>query len=290
MKRPKQDSASNWIPLLVFGATALVYFPVINWLMGQALSNEQLSHAFLVFLLTGVLLATQRDLSFRPAWKFSDTSQNVLILAYILLAISIFARLNILILISLSLSLASLMLFVFGSSRRRFIFSSAGAFAIFTFLATLLPVMDWPLRTVAGKWATLGLRLMGQEVQLGVYDDGSEPMLVLLNNGNPFHVAAECNGFGMLSSCLLMALMIVLYRHLSPAGRLGRILAAAFLAVLFNSIRIILIVLIAPRIPTDHYMLMHEAVGLATTYGGLALLYLLLNPTPNLNLNPITKG
>ena len=50
----------------------------------------------------------------------------------------------------------------------------------------------------------------------------SGPMLILLNNGRPFHVAAECNGFGMISSCLLMTLIIVLYRRLSLFDRVGR--------------------------------------------------------------------
>jgi exosortase/archaeosortase family protein len=137
--------------------------------------------------------------------------------------------------------------------------------------------MDWPLRTIAGRWSAFGLNLIGQEAQLGLAADGSQPMLMLVSNGQPFHVAAECNGFGMLSSCLMMALTIVLYRNLTLAGRLGRLLLALLLALFFNSMRIIAIVLIAPHIPAERYMLMHEIVGLITTYGGLGVLYFLLN-------------
>jgi exosortase/archaeosortase family protein len=292
MKKPRQPVSirrtgfrpvlSRKFAFLVFGTTAMVYLPVITWLLGQTFGHGQLAHAFIVFLLTGILLATSRDLDFRPVWKFTETCQNLLILSYIILAAGIYADWGFFILFSLAISLSALLLFVFGSSRRRFVFSSTGAFAIFTILAAILPAMDWPLRTIAGRWSAFGLNLIGQEARLGLAAESSQPMLMLVSNGNPFHVAAECNGFGMVSSCLMMGLTIVLYRDLSLPGRLGRLLLALLLALFFNSLRIIIIVLIAPHIPAGRYMLMHEIVGLVTTYGGLGILYLLLN----LNSNP----
>jgi exosortase/archaeosortase family protein len=266
------------VPFFIFGVTAIVFLPVINWLMEQTASHDQLLHGFLVFVLTGSLLVYERRISIRPVWQFSDTSQNLLIFSYVLLVAAIFTRLNLIVLAALCLSLAALLLFVFGSQRRRLIFSSVGAFAIFTGFAVLLPVMDWPLRSIAGKCAAYGLGLIGQDVQLGLYQARPEPMLMLLNNGRPFHVAAECNGFGMISSCLLMATIIVLYRRITNLKRLGWLGIALLLGLVFNSVRIIVIVLLAPVVGNDHYMLMHEIVGLITTYGGLAVLYFLLMP------------
>jgi exosortase/archaeosortase family protein len=266
------------VPFFIFGVTAIVFLPVINWLMEQTASHDQLLHGFLVFVLSGSLLVYERRISIRPVWQFSDTSQNLLICSYALLVAAIFTRLNLVVLAALCLSLAALLLFVFGSGRRRLIFSSVGAFAIFTGFAVLLPVMDWPLRSIAGKCAAYGLGLVGQDVQLGLYQARTEPMLMLLNNGRPFHVAAECNGFGMITSCLLMATIIVLYRKLTALQRLGWLGVALLLGLVFNSIRIIIIVLLAPRIDDSNYMVMHEIVGLITTYGGLAALYFLLMP------------
>jgi exosortase/archaeosortase family protein len=278
MKIQLQLSFDRLIPFMIFGVTLLVFFPVINWLLDQTVTHEQLLHGFLVFVLSGSLLVYERRISVRPVWQFSDTSQNLLIFSYALLVIAIFTRLNLIILASLCLSIAALLVFVFGSERRRLIFSSVGAFAIFTGFAVLLPVMDWPLRSIAGKCAAFGLGIFNQDVQLGLYQGRAEPMLMLLNNGMPFHVAAECNGFGMITSSLLMATIIILYRKLTTLQRLGWLGIALLLGLAFNTIRIIIIVLLAPAVGTDNYMVMHEAVGLVTTYGGLAVLYFLLMP------------
>ena len=266
------------IPLLVFGITGLVFFPVIHWLTARTVANEQLLHGFLVFLLTGALLIHERRISIRPALSFSTTSQNVLIFSYILLALAIFSRLNLIILAALCLSLVAFLLFFFGEEKKRLIVSSVGAFALFSTLAVTMPLLDWPLRSVAGQCTVYGLNLIGQSARLGLYEGGAEPMLMLLYHDRPFHVAAECNGFGMLTSSLLMASILLLYRKLSWSGRLLRLAGALLFGLLANTFRIVLIVLIAPHIDDGQYILMHEAVGLATTYGGLAVLYFLLMP------------
>jgi exosortase/archaeosortase family protein len=103
-------------------------------------------------------------------------------------------------------------------------------------------------------------------------------MLLLFSEGRPFHVAAECNGFGMVTSALLMATLLILYRRIPLFDRAGWLVIALFLGLLFNALRIVIIVLLAPLLPDERYMLMHEIVGLLTTYGGLAALYFLLMP------------
>jgi len=274
----RQRILDQALPLVVFGMTGLVFFPVIHWLTARTIANEQLLHAFLVFLLTGALLIHERRISIRPVLSFGTTSQNVLIVSYILLAVAIFSRLNLIILAALCLGFVAFLLFFFGEEKKRLIYSSVGAFALFTALAVTMPVLDWPLRSVAGQCTTYGLNLIGQRAELGLYQGGDQPMLMLLYHNRPFHVAAECNGFGMLTSSLLMASILLLYQNLSWPGRLVRLAGALLFGLLANTLRIVVIVLIAPHIADGHYMLMHEAVGIATTYGGLAVLYFLLMP------------
>ncbi len=266
------------LPFLVFGITGFVFFPVIHWLLRQTVAHEQLLHAFLVFVLTAGLLALGGRGKVRLVYQFSTTSQNLLLLSYALLAAAVFTRASLVVLAALCLSLAAFGLFLLGHDRRRIVFASVGALAFFAGLAVVLPVMDWPLRTIAGQLAARGLLLLGQEVQLGLLQGRSGPMLVLLSAGRPFHVAAECNGFGMLSSSLLMALIIVLYHRLPLLDRLASLAAAAFIGFVFNAARIVVIVLLAPLVGAGRYLLMHEVVGMATTYGGLAILYFLLAP------------
>jgi exosortase/archaeosortase family protein len=274
----RQDFLERSLPPFIFAVTAVVFLPVINWLTARTVASEQLLHAFLVFLLTGALIIYERRIPIRPVFRFSDQAQNALMASYLLLVLAIFTRLNLVVLASLCLSLIALLLYLLGPDRKRLIHSSVGAFAAFTGLAVLLPVLDWPLRTLAGECTTYGMGLLGQEARLGLYQGAAEPMLMLFHEGRPYHVAAECNGFGMISSCLLMASIIILYRPLRLLHRAGLMLAALLLGMVFNTLRIVLIVLIAPHLADGHYMAMHEAVGLATTYGGLALLYFILMP------------
>ncbi len=271
------------LPFVVYGATGVVFLPVMGWLLRQTVTHNQLLNAFLVFLLTGALMVYERRISLRLKWSFGDLSQNLLVLAYAVLAVAVWSKVNLAILAALSLSMASLLLFVFGREQQRLVLSATGAFALFTAIAFLLPVLDWPLRTVAGKWAAYGLTLIGQTVELGFTRGTEGPMLILLNNGRPFHVAAECNGFGMLGSSLLMATIVLLYRRLPVVDRIGWLLMAMAVGLAFNILRIIIIVLLAPVFPESAYMAMHETIGLVSTYGGLTVLYFLLMPREEIN-------
>lgn len=278
MKPEQQRAFDRYIPYIVYAVTGLTFLPVINWILAQTIAHEQLLHAFLVFLLTGGLLVFERRIGLKPVCRFSDTALNLLVASYVILGLAIVTRQNLAVLAALSLSLASFMVFFLGDGRKRLVFSSVAAFAVFTGFAVMLPVMDWPLRSIAGQAAAHGLGLFGHEVQLGLVKASEAPMLLLVHRGKPFDVAAECNGFGMLTSSLLMATIIVLYRRLTLARRLGLFAAAVILGVAFNAIRIIIIVLLAPYVAEDRYMLMHEIVGITVTYGGLALIYFLLMP------------
>ena len=277
---PSPESISNnftdrWLPGLVYLATALVFLPVLHWLASRAAAQEQLLHAFLVFLFTGALLAIQRQLDLRPILRFTDSCLYLLLGAYGLLALAALTKINLIVLAALCLFLASFLLFLLGGEKRRFIYSSVAAFALFTAFALLMPLLDWPLRTVAGRCSAFGLDLFGQEANLGLMRSMEGPKLILLNEGIPFHVAAECNGFGILTSSLLMAVILVLYQPMRWTRRVGGLALAAVFGFAFNTIRIIIIVLLAPLL-SDHYLIMHEAVGLVTTYLGLGVLFVVL--------------
>ena len=288
MRKLSPVSSEKLLPLLIFLVTGIVFLPVLNWLLNQTMGHEQLLHAFLVFLLSCALLVYERRIALPLVWQFSDISQNLLIFSYALLVVAIFTKFSLIILASLCLSIGSFLWFMFGKSQSRLIISGLGAFSLFSAIAAFLPVMDWPLRTIAGKWAAFGLNLFGQNVELGLLKSDSGPMLMLISNSKPFHVAAECNGFGMLGSSLLMATIILLYVKLPLFDRLGWLVISVFLGLFFNIIRIIIIVLLAKDIPSNAYMLMHEAVGLLTTYGGLAIIYFLLMPA-NRNKDVVPK-
>lgn len=263
---------------LVFIVTGIVFFPVISWLLDRTIAHDQLLHAFIVLIFSGALIIFEGGIKLSYHGRLDSWSQNLLIASYLLLVIAVFTHNGLIILLSLSLGLGSFFWFLIGPAHGRFVFSGLAAFSLFVAIALFLPVMDWPLRTIAGKWAAAGLDLIGQNTDLRLLISPGEPRLLLFSNGQQFHVAAECNGFGMLGSCMLMTTFIILYRKLSFLKRLGLFVTSVVFGLVCNILRIMLIVLIAPTIPFSRYNLMHEAVGIVITYGGLLLLYLAIMP------------
>lgn len=272
---------SRAFAIAIFGITGLIFMPVLAWLARHTAAHEQLLHAFMVYLFTGFLLVMQGRIALRPEWDFSTRSQNLLLAGYATLLLAILIGIPVLTLLALIVCLAALLLWIFGQQQQRLVLSTTIAFGAFLVLAIYLPVLDWPLRSIAGKWSGYLLSLMGSDAELGLYRGSNEPMLILVHAGRPFHVAAECNGFGLLTSSLLMATIIVLYRTISWLDRGLLLISALFIGFVFNALRIVVIVLLAPRLPDEAYMIMHEAVGLTATYGGLAVLYFLLMPANN---------
>lgn len=268
------DRMESRLPLLVLGLTGLVLLPAIYWLIRETATHDQLLHGFLVFLLTLGLIFLHQKKDLPLLCHFGKASINALLITYGALLLAVLANLNFLILPAVAAACASLLYFLFGSAHNRLILSSVGCLLLFMGFVLFLPVLDWPLRSIAGTFAAKGLAFLGQDIRLGLIAGQSEPILILLSDGRPFHVAPECNGFGMLLSSLLMTGMLVFHAGRSLPLSLVALPAALLFGLLINALRIIIIVLIAPHIPMDHYMLMHEGVGILTTYGGLGLLYL----------------
>lgn len=150
------------------------------------------------------------------------------------------------------------------------------AFTVFGALLVSLPVLDMPLRIVTGRWSAQIFTWLQNDTELGFITQEGVPMLLLVVNGRPFHVAAECNGFGLLGTCLLFTAAIVFYRRVPVLDIVLLIIASVFVAVVGNLIRIFVIITLAPKVG-DHYMLMHEIVGTITFYAFLGLQWWLIS-------------
>ncbi len=158
---------------------------------------------------------------------------------------------------------------------RRLLNSLFIAFSLFGALLVSLPLLDMPLRIITGRWSAQIFSWLQNDTELGFITQEGVPMLLLVVNGRPFHVAAECNGFGLLGTCLLFTAAIVFYRRVPILDTILLIIAALFVAMVGNLIRIFIIVSLAPMVG-DQYMLMHEVVGTITFYGFLGLQWWLI--------------
>lgn len=282
-----------WIHILLYACMGLTFWPITLWFANTAHDQSRIFHALIVLGLATTFLIKFGRITIEQPLSLSETARRYLIGAYALLLLGFAtgkattllpieqqaAALNILSLLSIpayGCGLISLTLFVFGMGVRRVAVTVGGTLIAFLLLSILMEPLDWPLRGLAGQWSGTVLGLLGKEVQMGLMQGEEQlPMLIMLVDQHPFHVASECNGFGVILTSLLIAFLLGLYRQLGPIRLLVSIAAGIFIGFAFNILRIVIIVLLAPSL-MDHYMLMHEIVGGITYWGCLIVVWLVL--------------
>ena len=273
----KQSANDIAISVVAWGAAALLFGKSLRWIAGTALAREQITHAAVVLIFGLLFLLRERPAAYTLALGFGRCASGFYAGACIGAILAALFHQPLLMLCALGFLAGAVLLFVFGDSVFRPALGFGLAFSGFMFLSVLFPFADWPLRLLAGKTATWFFGLFGDPVQLGLVAD--PPRLVLISGGRPFEVATECNGFGIISGCVLLALLLVFSRRLRVADKLIVLALAPLLGLFSNAARIFLIVLLAPAAGTN-YRLMHEAVGIALFFGTLAALWWLVAGLP----------
>jgi exosortase/archaeosortase family protein len=202
---------------------------------------------------------------------------GILLLTYLAPLVTQSSLAGLLVIPAYCCALTAVVRFTFGEGTRQLTRTVAGTLCAFLLLSTFMAPLDWPLRTMAGKWSAYVLELIGQSTELGLFGQAGEPpILVLMVNEQPFHVASECNGFGVIITSLLIALLLAIHRRLNIFDLGLNLLAGAIIGFMFNIVRIVIIVLLAPSM-MEHYHLMHEIVGGFTYWACLILVWISLN-------------
>lgn len=260
--------------LLLLGATALLFGPATWWIAQQTVAHEQLRQSLFLLGFAAVVLWMDHRKDLTPVFEISRASLLLLTGAFLLMGAGFFFPLPLIPLVALALALGAFVQIAFGDKGLTLTLPWVVGFGAFLFFVFFFHLVDWPLRKMAGIHAAQVLALLGQEVQLGtVSREGG--MLLLSVNERLYEVAAECNGFGLMSSSAILALLLVISRRLPLLWKALSILGAFFIGFVFNILRILGIVALAPLVP-NHYDLMHEVVGLAALFGGLGFLWWLL--------------
>jgi len=277
---PVGPPAVDWLIMVAtYLGAALVFFPLAAWVFQKTEGNEQLLHAMIVLAAAGFFLLMEKRRRLSLALTHDRQSVALLAVSFSLAAISIlipgdtrgaaYGKTGLL-LAGFAFALGSLVRYTLGPVAARAARGFLAAFFVFMMLALLLPLLDWPLRALAGKWSLDLLNLIGQGGQLHLAFS-PQPMLILQTGGQPFVVAAECNGFGLLSSSVLLTILLAVYRRLRPLDFSLVLFLALFAAFVANTVRILVIILLAPHV--SNYAIMHELVGIVFFYGALAFLW-----------------
>ncbi len=284
--RAKRSQFDFWLQLSVFALLGLALWPVTGWLAQTTLDQSRLLHALIVLLFAGTLLVADRQPPVENALTMGTVARLAVAASYSLLLLGFVLHAMypgtgpllgpVLLLIAYCAGLGAFFVFVFGKTTARISFTLCATFCAFVILSLFMAPLDWPLRSLAGKWSGIVLSWLGKSIELGLVDAaGMPPKLILLADRHPFHVASECNGFGVIFTCFLVALLLSIYRRASSLDGALNLAAGLMLGFAFNIIRIVVIVLLAPAL-MEHYLLMHEIVGAITYWGCLVLLWLLL--------------
>jgi exosortase/archaeosortase family protein len=272
MKRwQRVDWGASALTVVLFALTLILFTPLTVWVVRQTLFHEQLTHALVILGLASAALLMEERPRLHFYGGFDRWSTGCLLASFLMLAAGTFLRSPVLLLPSYGLAGAAWGLYVFGPGLRRAVFSLAAGFIGYVLLAAAVTALDWPLRAMAGRYAQWVLDKLGFFTEIG-FAGGDPPKLILVVDGRPFEVAAECNGFGLIGASLLLALLLVVYRRFPWVDRLICLAVAGMLATSFNILRIITICILAPTFP-DHYWAMHEVVGNVYFWICLALVW-----------------
>jgi len=130
-------------------------------------------------------------------------------------------------------------------------------------------VLDWPLRQMAGMNAARLLQGIGFTPQLSVILQPA-PKLLLNTGRNLFEVATECNGFGLITSGAVLAVLAAGIAGRRAGALLWLVPLALGLGFGLNLLRILIICVLAPFFP-QHYHALHESAGVLMLWTGLGL-------------------
>jgi len=265
------------LSLFAWAGATLLFWKSLWWLAGTALAREQVAHAAVVLIFGLVFLLRERPVAYPVTLRFGRRALVFYAAACLGAALASLLHQPVFMLAALGFLAGAVLLFVYGDSIFRPALGFGLAFSGFTFLSIFFPLADWPLRLLAGKTAMWFLAILKHPVELGLAGDPQR--LILVSGGRPFEVAAECNGFGIISGCILLALLLVFSRRLRVMDKVIVLALAPMLGLFSNALRILLIVLLAP-LAGEHYLMMHEAVGIALFFGTLAGLWWLVAGLP----------
>jgi exosortase len=252
---------------------ASIYAPLLYWLGRTTLHLDQLHNGGLIVLFA-LVIGLRRII--RKKRLEVDVSRLGLVLVIAGLACLLLVRWApgfalIFALVSFCLSFAGVSAFLFGPDGVKNLLPAIVGVLLLGILAGLAPGLDWPMRGLAAKYSGVVLQQLGMNVNLEI-EQGLPPRLLLGLKDRVFVVASECNGFGLLTSSIVIAAVLGFYYELTWPQKMGLLLLSVPLAIVFNALRIVGISLSAVYTPLP-YMLIHEGLGLVFYVAALMLLW-----------------
>jgi exosortase/archaeosortase family protein len=258
------------LALVLIGCTVMAIWPVTRWLAHEVADSQQIRQSFVLLGAAAALVTWQHLREWRLRLETGNRALAFLAASYACMAAAWWFHFSLLMLPAFTLGLAGCLHILVGAEAWRFIRPLIIGFVACLVVILLFPLLDWPLRQMAGINAAHALRELGFTPRLAVVTEPG-PRLLLHTGKNIFHVATECNGFGLITSGMVLALLAGGIAARRWHAFLWLVPLAALIGFIFNLLRILVICLLAPYFP-DHYHALHETAGIAMLWTGLGLI------------------
>jgi exosortase/archaeosortase family protein len=267
---PAPAGGERLLAWLTVAATGAIFWPVTRWIVAEAATRAQIRQAAILLGAAAGLIVWRHRMDLRVRGDVGNRTLWLLGAAFAAAAAAAQLGWSWLVLPAFALALAGCLQALFGPAGFVFFRPLVAGVAVLMGIIVAFPLLDWPLRQLAGLGAGLVLAKLGLAPNLALAGTVQDPQLVLSVAGGHFLVATECNGFGLITSGVLVAVL--------AAGIAGRrwwtivVLALAGLGIgfLFNLSRILVIATTARYFP-GHYDALHEIVGTLALWAGLGL-------------------
>jgi exosortase/archaeosortase family protein len=271
------------LSLFLILCTVVAFWPVTQWLVREVAASAQIRQSFVLLGAAAALVAWQHVHEWRLRLEVGNRALLLLGAAYACMAAAWWFDISLFVLPAFAFGLAGCLHVAVGEEAWRFVKPLCIGFVACLVIILLFPLLDWPLRQMAGVNAARILHGIGFTPELHVV--GKEaPKLILATGKNFFEVATECNGFGLITSGAVLALLAGGIAGRRAGALTWLVPVALLLGFGFNLLRILIICLLAPSFPR-HYHALHETAGILILWTGLGLIGWLAW-RPSLQRNP----
>ncbi len=258
---------SAWV---LVAATVAVFWPVTRWIMAETVAREQIRQAFILLAAGVAVVVWKHRPELRVTGVASGRALGMVAVAFALTGVAGVAGWPVLVLPAFALAVAGCVQGLFGAESFRYFRPLVAGVGLLLVIIVAFPLLDWPLRRLAAVGSANLLAWLGLAPQLTLAGTPADPQLVLSVAEGHFWVATECNGFGLITSGALVAIL--------AGGIAGRswwsvallVPAALTIGFVFNVLRILVISTTARYFP-GNYDALHEIVGTLALWGGLGL-------------------
>jgi len=260
--------------ILAYFFAILAFAPMIFLFFQAGINAVQIRDSFFVIVITSIIIGLDSRIQFHKNARFKKRAFLMLGLAYLAFVLGAMNIYPVFLLpAGLVFLLQSIAILFVKENFLRLIY--AVGFGFYTYLVALIfmPFFDMPMRIFSGLFAKQLLSFINVSSELVLV--GGEQLILRAQNSGTFTVAQQCNGFGILTSCLILSLIFAIFKYSSFLQKFGYILTSIAIALLANALRICTIVMLFPVVGKSNYYLMHEIVGYFFSLTAIILVWIL---------------